>query len=207
MVIPRTQEAWWSEPQADIEREVEAGPGGLSGAEAARRLAKFGLNRFVDRRQRPLWLQFLAKFRNPLVVVLLVASALSAFTHEVAGFLIITAMVLLSVSIDFAQEVRAGRVAERLRESVALRARVLRDGVLVDVPVAEVVPGDVVVLSAGDLVPADALVLEARDLFMQQSSLTGESFPVEKRPGPGASAGGHEGPTNALLMGTSGVSG
>ena len=141
------------------------------------------------------------------MVVLLVASALSAFTHEVAGFLIIAAMVLLSVSIDFAQEVRAGRVAERLRESVALRARVLRDGVLVDVPVAEVVPGDVVVLSAGDLVPADALVLEARDLFMQQSSLTGESFPVEKRPGPGASAGGLEAATNALFMGTSVISG
>ena len=207
MPIPRTQETWWAESREDIARQLAAAPDGLSSAEVATRLAKYGPNRFVDRPQRALWLQFLTKFRNPLVVVLLVASALSAFTHDVTGFLIIAAMVLLSVSIDFVQEVRAGRVAERLRESVALRARALRDGAETEILARDIVPGDVVLLSAGDLIPADALVLEAHDFFVQQSNLTGESFPVEKHAGVAAGGEGLEGAINAVFMGTSVISG
>ena len=94
------------------------------------------------------------------------ASAISALTGEVANFLIISAIVLFSVTLDFVQEHRAGKAAESLRQSVSVRATVIRDGKQVETPVADVVPGDLAVLSAGDMIPADGLVLEARDLFV-----------------------------------------
>ncbi len=101
---------------------------------------------------------------------------------EVTNFLIITCIVLLSVTLDFVQEYRADEAAEKLRQSVSLRATVVRDGKSLEVAVTEVVPGDIVLLSAGDLIPADGRVLEARDFFVKQALLTGESYPVEKRP-------------------------
>jgi Mg2+-importing ATPase len=135
----------------------------------------------VGRRQRRLALEFLSRFRNPLVLLLLAASAISAVTGDVASFAIIAVMVVMSVTLDFVQEHRAGRAAERLKASVAVRAIVVRDGVPREVPVSELVPGDVVRLSAGDLVPADGRLLEARDCFVNQALLTGEAYPVEKR--------------------------
>ena len=103
---------------------------------------------------------------------------------EVANFTIISMIVLFSVTLDFVQERRAGKAAERLRQSVSVRAKLVRDGIPVETPVADVVPGDLVLLSAGDMIPADGLVLEAHDLFVKKALLTGEPYPVEKRPGP-----------------------
>ncbi len=163
---------------------------------------------FDVRQQQPLFLQFLSRFRNPLVILLLVASAISAFTGEVANFVIIFAIVLFSVTLDFVQEHRAGKAAERLRQSVSVRAKVVRDGREVETPVADVVPGDLVILSAGDMIPADGLILEARDLFVKQALLTGEPYPVEKRPGSVTSdATDIQDAANAVFMGTSVISG
>ena len=152
-------------------------------------------------------LQFLAKFRNPLVIILLTASALSAFTGDAASFFIISTIVLISVTLDFVQEYRAGQAAERLRQSVAVRGQVLREGKALEIPLAEMVPGDVALLAAGDLVPCDGRVLEARDFFVNQALLTGEPFPVEKAPGelpeePDILTAG-----NTVLLGTSVISG
>jgi Mg2+-importing ATPase len=174
---------WWLQPLAESQAERAADAAGLSSVEARSRLAELGPNRFRDHQEQPLWLQFLARFKNPLVILLLVASAISALTGEITNFLIITAMVLFSVTLDFVQEHRAGQAAESLRHSVSVRARVIRDGKPLAVPVTEVVPGDLAVLSAGDMVPADGWVLEASDLFVKQALLTGEPYPVEKRPG------------------------
>jgi Mg2+-importing ATPase len=204
---PRSDDAWWLAPRGEIERDAAGSAQGLTQSAAEARLRSNGPNRFVDTSRRPAWLQFLARFRNPLVLLLVAASALSALTGDVTGFLIILAMVLLSVSIDFAQEFRAGRVADRLRQSVALRAKVLRDGAAREIPVAEVVAGDVVLVTAGDLVPADALVIEAKDCFVQQSLLTGESYPVEKHAGVAPADPGLEGAVNAIFMGSSVISG
>ena len=155
-----------------------------------------------------MFLQFLSRFKNPLVILLLVASAISAFTGEMTNFVIISVMVLFSVTLDFVQEHRAGKAAESLRQSVSVRARVIRDGKPVEVPVTEVVPGDLVVLSAGDMIPADGLVLEANDFFVKQALLTGESYPVEKRPGAlAADATDMQDATNAVFMGTTVISG
>jgi Mg2+-importing ATPase len=200
--------AWWLKPLAEPQAEEATDAAGLSTAEAGSRLAKFGPNLFRDHQERPLFVQFLARFKNPLVILLLVASAISAFTGEITNFVIISVMVLFSVTLDFIQEHRAGKAAESLRHSVSVRARVIRDGKSIEVPVTEVVPGDLAVLSAGDMVPADGLVLEANDLFVQQGLLTGESYPVEKRPGaPAANASDMQEATNAVFMGTTIISG
>ncbi|QSA98506.1 magnesium-translocating P-type ATPase [Methylococcus sp. EFPC2] len=205
--VPNDQ-AWWLHPPVEPRETAAHDGGGLSRAEAASRLAQFGPNLFRDRKERPLWLQFLSRFKNPLVLLLLAASAISAFTGEVADFVIISVIVLLSVTLDFVQEHRAGKAAASLRQSVSVRATVMRDGNPLEVPVTEVVPGDLVVLSAGDMVPADGLVLEARDLFVKQALLTGESYPVEKRPGPPSKEATElQDAANAVFMGTTVISG
>lgn len=180
-------------------------PAGLSRHDAAQRLGRHGPNRLQSHRERALVWQFLLRLRNPLVLILLVASLVTALTGDAAGAAIIGAIVLLSVTLDFVQEYRAGRAAQRLAQRVAVTATVLRDGVPCEVPVAEIVPGDVVLLSAGDLVPADGRVLEARDFFVNQAQLTGEPYPVEKR----AVAGGGDAADDeaAVFMGSSVVSG
>lgn len=155
---------------------------GLSSAEAARRFAQFGPNEITPRTARNAVAVFLSHFANPLALVLLGASAVSAFAGEAVNAVIITVIVCLSVTLDFVQERRSGKAAERLRESVALRATVMRDGQARTIAAREVVPGDLLQLSVGDLVPADACVLEARDFFVDQAAFTGESFPVEKSP-------------------------
>lgn len=208
MAIVDSRDAWWLQSPADVRTELQADASGLTGVEARARLARFGPNRIRDTQIRSPLVQFLARFKNPLVLILLVASAISALSGDVASFGIITLLVLVSVLLDFVQEHRAVKAAEKLRQSVSVRATVLRDGGRREVPVAEVVPGDVVLLSAGDLVPADGLLHEARDFFVNQALLTGESYPVEKQPGtPDETATELQDATNAVFMGTSAISG
>ena len=202
----REQEWWKDEARLQAWRSAPAQQG-LTSIQAAQRLAEVGPNRFGQAPAVPGWRQYLRHFRNPLVLTLLLASAVSAATGEVTNFFIIACIVLLSVTLDFWQEMRAGQVVERLRRSVAVRASVLRDGQWQDHPVADLVPGDVVRLSAGDLVPADALLLQARDFFVNQSVLTGESWPVEKRVGMPVPLDDLQDATHAVFMGSSVVSG
>jgi Mg2+-importing ATPase len=198
----------WRLSLAALETHLHAGPGGLTSEEAAARLAEYGPNVLRSHRRRLLIWEFLSRFRNPLVFILLTASGISALTGEVTSFLIISAIVLMSVTLDFVQEHRAGQAAERLQQSVAVRTSILRDGVPQDLPVNAVVPGDVVLLSAGDLIPADARVLEARDFFVKQALLTGEPYPVEKHPGESLGPESDVGSaTNMVFMGTSVISG
>lgn len=161
--------------------QLSATAEGLDTQEAIRRLSVYGSNSFAGGHRLGLWLQFLSRFKNPLVILLLIASAISAFTGELTNFLIISGLVLFSVTLDFVQEHRAGQAAEKLKLAVALKTRCVRDGQVVSVPVRDIVPGDIVLLEAGDRVPADGLLLETQDFFVNQALLTGESYPVEKR--------------------------
>jgi len=201
---PTRDQIWWvSAPQ-----EQASAATGLTSDEARLRRAAFGPNLFSDHRERSLAMQFLSRFQNPLVVLLLVASAISAFTGEITNFFIIAVMVLFSVTLDFFQEHSAGKAAATLRRSVSVRATVVRDGKPVSMPVAEVVPGDLVLLAAGDMIPADGLLIDARDLFVKQALLTGEAYPVEKRPGAlSPDAVDLQDAANAVFMGTSVISG
>ncbi len=198
----------WGAPLAQLTSELRATQDGLASAEAARRLAEFGPNDALDRRRRALWKQILDRFANPLVLILLFASGLSAWTGEVASCIIIVVIILLSVVLDVAQQWRAEHAVEALRRSVGLKAEALRDGRQQSVAVELLVPGDVVRLKAGDIVPADCRLLAARDFFVNQALLTGEPYPVEKH------AGDLQGPAddiaqaaNTLFMGTSSISG
>ncbi len=203
----KTVPQFWQLPIGVLLERLNSSSEGLSNAEASACLAYFGPNEIHGERKQVLFLQFLAKFRNPLVIILLVASVISAFTGDAASFFIISTIVIISVTLDFVQEYRAGQAAERLRQSVAVRGIVLREGRQMEMLPAEMVPGDVVFLAAGDLIPCDGRVLEAKDFFVNQALLTGEPFPVEKAPGelpeePDILAAG-----NTVLSGTSVISG
>ncbi len=153
---------------------------GLTSAEAAQRLAQVGPNEpVVVRRLSTVW-QLLRLFVNPLVVILLVASTVSALLGQITDAIIIVTMVVLGVGINFWQSYRSQKAAEALRSMVTPTATVCRDGAWQEVPIRAVVPGDLIRLSAGDLIPADSRLIEARHLSVQQSMLTGESLPVDK---------------------------
>ena len=181
---------------------------GLTSSEARERLTKFGPNDPTPVRRGALFQELLILFVNPLIVILLIAGIASGLLGQKADAGIIIVMVLLGVSINFGQTYRSQRAIERLREHVSLSATVLRDGNWQEIKRHEVVPEDLIRLSAGDLVPADARLLQARDLYVQQAALTGESMPTEKhaRPGEKDTEGTPDAP-DLVFLGTSVVSG
>ncbi len=181
-------------------------PRGLSSDEAARRLLQYGPNDPAPRRRSALFEQAGSLLANPLVIILFIASLVAGALGEMVNAAIIIVMVLLSLLLNFVQIYRSHQAVERLRRSVAPTATVLRDGAWVECPRVEIVPGDVIRLSAGDLVPADAVLLHATDLHAQEAALTGESLPVEKA---AASNAGTITPddTQQVFLGTSIISG
>jgi Mg2+-importing ATPase len=181
---------------------------GLTSQEAEERLSQYGPNDPTPVRRGALVYELLILFLNPLVVILLIVSVVSSILGQRVDAGIIFLIVVLGVAINFVQTYRSQRAIEKLREHVSLTATVLRDGTWQEVKRHEVVPGDLVRLSAGDLVPADGRLLEARDLYVQQAALTGESMPAEKEARPAGNAA--EGTPEALdlvFLGTSVVSG
>ena len=171
---------FWDMPLADLLRLIEATPAGLTSDEAKQRLRLHGPNSLVaESRFAPL-IGFLRFFANPLVLILLGASAISIVLGDPVGGSIIIAIVLLSVIVNFYVEFQARHAVADIRKQVATTAAVLRDGHYLELPVAELVPGDIVRLSAGDLAPADGRLLDSKDLHVRESALTGESLPVDK---------------------------
>ena len=154
---------------------------GLSQQEAEERLHKFGPNDPSPRKRGALLAELASLFLNPLVIILLVAIVISVAVGQVTDAAIIFVIAMLSVAINFVQTYRAEISVRKLREHVSLTATVLRDGTWLEVRRENVVPGDLVQLSAGDLVPADGFLVESRDLYVQQAALTGESMPAEKQ--------------------------
>jgi Mg2+-importing ATPase len=177
--LPSTEEIL-TLPVEELLRRLNTSLAGLSSGDVEERLKVFGYNELVRKRKRAAVVDFLSHFKSPLIIILLIAGLISGFFGEVANTAIIFSIVVFSVVLDFYQESKAERAAEMLKQRVATTATVLRDGVKREVRLAEIVPGDIIYLSAGDIVPADARVITAKDLFVNQSALTGESFPVEK---------------------------
>ncbi len=155
---------------------------GLTSHEAEARLGSFGPNEPAATQHRSVLYDLWHAITNPLVLILVIAASISAFLGERTDAGIIATIVLLSIAIDLVQAYRSQSAVEKLRAQVAPTATVLRDGQWKELPRREVVPGDVVRLSAGDLVPADARLLKARDLYVLQAALTGESLPADKEP-------------------------
>jgi len=190
-------------PDAD---ESHAAITGLTAQEAEARLGQFGPNEPAATQHHSLFADFLHGFMNPLVLILIIAAAASAFLGDKVDAGIIGVIVLLSAAIDFGQTYRSQRAVEKLRAQVAPTATVLRDGEWKELRRREVVPGDIVRLSAGDLVPADARLLIARDLYVLQAALTGESLPADKE-ATGEPASTKADARNMVFLGTSVVSG
>jgi len=153
---------------------------GLTQIESEERFKQFGPNEPVSARLSSPLIQFIHFCTNPLVLILLVASGVSGVLGQKVDAIIIAAMVVLSIGLNFFQAYRSERAVRRLREQVAPSATVIRDGKWTELPRRELVPGDLIRLAAGDLVPADARLLKSQDLHIQQAALTGESMPAEK---------------------------
>lgn len=153
---------------------------GITELEAKKRLLEYGPNEPAKKKKRNILKEIFSKFLNPLVIVLLVIGSFSLFFGEKISALIVFLMAVLSVMFAFMQEHRASRAAEKLSEMVRTTATVLRNGRSKEISIREIVPGDIVDLFAGDMVPADLRIISCKDLFINQSSLTGESFPIEK---------------------------
>lgn len=199
--------AAWEQSLDPLFKKFVYSPEGLSSDEAARRLSVHGPNA-LEAKQRHIVLNFLKRFTNPLVLILLFAATIAAFMQDKTSFFIITTIVVMSVLIDYVQERRAEDAGDALRRRVALKVIALRDGRTCSTPVTALVPGDIVVLSAGDLVPADCRLIEARDLFVNEALLTGESYPVEKNTvAPSVQDTSQTTPENGVFMGSSVVSG
>ncbi|MEW6086714.1 MAG: magnesium-translocating P-type ATPase [bacterium] len=181
---------------------------GLTEKEAKRRLAEYGYNEPAKKKKRSLLFQILSKFVNPLVVVLLIIAVFSMYFGEKISAVLVSMMAVMSVFLSFIQEYRAGKEAEKLSEMVRATATVFRNGKSKEIKIREIVPGDIVDLYAGDMIPADLRIISCKDLFINQASLTGESFPIEKSAGPvkpGTSAISEL--SNIAFMGSSVVSG
>ena len=205
--MPTPPLPFWSAPTPALLSSLSATPAGLTSAEAARRLTADGPNSTGDGRGESAWRLLLNQFRNPLVLLLLFAMTLSFFLGETTDAAIVLAIVLGSALLGFWQEHRASNAVAALLAVIQARATALRDGAEVEIPPDQLVAGDVLVLVAGDAVPADARLLDSNDLFVDESALTGESYPVEKELGDVAPDAPLAARTNAVFQGSHVVSG
>jgi len=199
--------SFWSVSEAEMLQQLETAKEGLTADEARQRLARYGPNLLKPQKRSDVLTLLIAQFKSPIILILLVATGLSLFLHDAVDAFIILSIVFVSGLLGFWQERGASNVVEKLLSIVQIKAAVLRDGSSKDIPVEEIVPGDIVILKAGDIVPGDGLVQESKDLFVDEAMLTGETFPAEKAAGqlPAETPLGQR--TNALWMGTHVVSG
>lgn len=198
---------FWSEPVEALLSRLSTRPSGLSQAEADQQLLRFGPNAGTIRRTDTAARLLLRQFRSPLALLLLVAVAISLMVGETTDGAIVLTIVVGSACLGFWQEYRAGNAVAKLLAVIEARVTVLRDGQEIAIPHKLIVPGDVIVLAAGTSIPADCRILESNDLFVDESTLTGESYPAEKAPGTVADEAPLAKRTNVLYQGTHVVSG
>jgi len=166
--------------RSDVFSRMKTTPEGLSKEVAASRLAEVGPNVVTTAKHRGWLWRLIVAIRNPLVILLSVLATISFATGDVRAGMVMTLMVVLGVMLRFVQEARADAAAEKLKAMINVTGTVVRSGKEEEIPLGQLVPGDVVKLSAGDMIPADVRLISAKDLFITQATLTGESLPVEK---------------------------
>src|SRR5260370_23006373 len=164
----------------ELLRDLRTSLGGLTQAEAEERARRTGPNEVAQERKEGWPVRLLKIVRNPLVILLTTLSTISFATGDARAGSVMAIMVALSVGLRFWQEARADAAAEKLKAMIHVTATAVRDGVAKEMPLRDLVPGDIIQLSAGDMIPGDVRVLSSKDLFVSQGSLTGESLPVEK---------------------------
>lgn len=172
--------AFWSISVAEMLQKLQTAKEGLTSDEAAHRIARYGANFLKPQKRSDAVTLLLAQFNSPIILILFFATGLSFFLRDPADAFIILSIILISGLLGFWQERSASNAVDKLLSIVQIKAAVLRDGITTEIPVEEVVPGDILILKAGDIVPGDCLVLESKDLFVDEAMLTGETFPVAK---------------------------
>ena len=198
---------FFSIPSKELLVQLQAKIEGLTSEEANERILRYGENLLKPKKQNDTVTLFLAQFKSPLTLILLFAVGLSFFVHDRTNAWIILAIVLVSGILGFLQEVSAAGAVEKLLSIVKIKVQVLRDGKPVEIFIEKVVPGDIILVSAGDVIPADCRILESRDLFVDEATLTGETYPTEKSATPVSVDTVLSGRTDVLWMGTHVVSG
>src|SRR5918995_784075 len=181
-LVEGTPVAWHALDAAEVTGRLGVAPSsGLSGAEAASRLASYGPNRFAVAAVEPRWRAFVRQYRDPMQIVLLVAGIGSLYPlKELGTGLVLLFLTLFNAVLGLRQEGKAAEAVAALQKMMIVKARVRRDGELVQIPAEQLVPGDVVAIEAGDVVPADGRLLSAATLEVAEAALTGESLPVSK---------------------------
>jgi P-type Mg2+ transporter len=197
---PGDLQTFWTLTTEHVYATLHCGSAGLNTQDARLRLAQYGPNSDAQGKNDSLLRAVFRRLLEPLSLILLAAGVVSVATGDAIGGSIIVAILGISIGLDTFQEGHAVRTAEALRQSVALKAEVKRDGIFSQIFVDKVVPGDILRIRAGDIVPADALVLESTAFTVGEAALTGEPYPVEKRPGVVTSASPGEA-SNALFRG------
>ena len=202
-----SQPAFWSIPAAELLQQLQTNPQGLTNDEARKRFIRYGANLLKPKNRSNTLNLLLSQFKSPIILILIFASGLSFFLRDPVDAGIILAIVLVSGLLGFWQERGAANAIEKLLSIVQIKAEVLRDGLMSEIAVEEIVPGDIVLLKAGDVIPGDCLILESKDLFVDEASLTGETYPEDKMPGILPEETPLAQRTNTLFMGTHVVSG
>jgi len=200
-------QSFWSISAKDLLARLQVTIRGLSSDEAHNRLSTYGANRLKPQNKSNAFTLLISQFKSPIILILLFATGLSLFLHNLVDASIILAIVIISGLLGFWQEFSASNAVEKLLAIVQIKVAVLRDGKEKEIPIEEVVPGDIVVLNAGDIVPGDCMLLQSKDLFVDEAMLTGETFPVEKFMAVLAANTALSQRTNTVWMGTHIVSG
>lgn len=159
---------------------LETSLNGLNEQAVEERTEKYGYNEIVHEKERGWLWRLLLAAKNPLVILLLVLATIAFVTEDIRSGIVMTLMVILGVTLRFIQETKADNAAAKLKAMINVTATVIREGKEEEIALKNLVPGDIIKLSAGDMIPADVRIISAKDLFLIQSSLTGESMPVEK---------------------------
>jgi len=188
-------------------RLSDSRPEGLTPSEVEARAKEFGANVLAGEKKRGFVGDILSRFKDPLVVILLVICAVSYGTGDIPSGTIVIGMILISVFLSFFQERRSASAAEKLKRMVQSSAVLVRDGAEVQLPMSAVLPGDIVVLAAGSIIPADMRIISAKDFFVTQAALTGESMPVEKFAAPDSGDSGMLELKSAAFQGSTVLSG
>ena len=200
---PKAESDLQSMPMAELEAKLGSSPDGLTGAEAKKRLIQYGPNEIAEKKDNP-YLKFLTYFWGPIPWMIEAAVVLSALAQHWPDFLIILLLLMSNAGVGFWEERQAGNAIAALKATLAVKARVQRDGKWVTPPARELVPGDVIRLRLGDIVPADARLLDGDSIEVDQSALTGESLPATRKPGEAVFSGSivRQGEIGALVYGT-----
>jgi P-type Mg2+ transporter len=198
---------FWTLPSDDALNQLGTNLNGLTRAEAQKRRLRFGANLLKPRGKTDTLTLLINQFRSPLVLILIIAAILAFFLGDPINAGIILVIVIASGLLGFWQERGSTNAVQKLTAIVQLKASVVREGIANDIPAEEIVPGDIILLSAGDVVPADCLILELKDLFVDEATLTGETFPAEKLVGLLSKDTPISHRTNSLFMGTHVISG